>query len=223
MVYTRRYTAPPYNNSEILRYAGVSGASPEAERLLQDCLPDAESVLRYQVCWTELPLRCSDGQVDMGFAISTSSDLYTHLQHCESVLVFAATVGIGLDQLITRYSRTSPAKALLLQAIGAERIESLCDLFCSEIAAEKAAIGQTLTHRYSPGYGDLPLSFQQDLFRVLDCPRKIGLTLNESLLMSPSKSVTALMGVAAKSACLTHTASKCDTCPHTSCAFRRNK
>ena len=223
MVYTRRYTAPPYNTSEILRYAGVSGASPEAERLLQSCLPEAESVLRYQVCWAEFPLHCHNGNAEMGFAVPSSVDLYTHLQNCERVIVFAATVGIGLDQLIARYSRISPSKALLLQAIGAERIESLCDLFCSDIAAEKAAVGQGLTRRFSPGYGDLPLSFQQDLFRVLDCPRKIGLTLNESLLMSPSKSVTALMGVAAKSACLTHTASKCDTCPHTSCAFRRNK
>ena len=141
MVYTRRYTAPPYNNSEILRYAGVHGDSPEVEHLLQSCLSEAASVLRYQVCWAEFPLRYNDGQMDMGFATSTSADLYTHLQRCESIIVFAATVGIGLDQLIARYSRMSPSKALLLQAIGTERIESLCDLFCSDMAAEKSAAG----------------------------------------------------------------------------------
>ena len=57
------------------------------------------------------------------------------------------------------------------------------------------AEGVFLKPRFSPGYGDLPLSMQTDIFRVLDCPRKVGLTLNNSLLMSPSKSVTAIMGI----------------------------
>ena len=80
---------------------------------------------------------------------------------------------------------------MFFQAIGAERIESLCDAFCAEREAE----GLRLRPRFSPGYGDLPLELQRDLFRGLDCSRKIGLTLNESLLMSPSKSVTAIAGI----------------------------
>lgn len=52
-----------------------------------------------------------------------------------------------------------------------------------------------LKPRFSAGYGDLPLEVQKDIFRVLDCPRKIGLTLNDSLLMSPTKSVTAIVGI----------------------------
>lgn len=52
--------------------------------------------------------------------------------------------------------------------------------------------------RFSPGYGDLPINMQKDIFAALDCPRKIGLSLNESLLMSPSKSVTAIIGVSAR-------------------------
>ena len=77
-----------------------------------------------------------------------------------------------------------------MQALGAERVEALCDAFCAEFEGAKM--------RFSPGYGDLPLDTQRALFALLDCPRKLGLTLNESLLMSPSKSVTAIMGLAAK-------------------------
>jgi 5-methyltetrahydrofolate--homocysteine methyltransferase len=53
----------------------------------------------------------------------------------------------------------------------------------------------------------------------LDCNRKIGLTLNDSLLMSPSKSVTALIGVA-KTACR-HASEKCVLCYKTDCVFRK--
>ena len=58
------------------------------------------------------------------------------------------------------------------------------------------AEGIHFTDRFSPGYGDLPLDVQKNIFPLLDCERKIGLTLNESLIMSPSKSVTAFVGMA---------------------------
>ena len=112
--------------------------------------------------------------------------------------MFAATVGLELDRLIARHSRLSPARALALQAYGAERIESLCDAFLRNVQSECASEGITLRPRFSPGYGDLPLSFQRTLFETLDCARKIGLTLNESLLMSPTKSVTAIVGLTHK-------------------------
>ena len=81
---------------------------------------------------------------------------------------------------------------------------------------KKAAV--FLPPRFSPGYGDLPLSLQRDIFRVLDCPRKIGLTLNESLLMSPSKSVTAIVGLGhpRESSC----SGGCNQCSKTDCIYR---
>ena len=72
--------------------------------------------------------------------------------------------------------------------------------------------------RFSPGYGDLSLEMQRDIFRVLDCPRKIGLTLNESLLMSPSKSVTAIIGISGEE--YQQEKNKCGVCQNSDCAFR---
>ena len=74
-----------------------------------------------------------------------------------------------------------------------------------------------LRPRFSPGYGDLPLELQKDVFRVLDCPRKIGLSLNESLLMSPSKSVTAIIGIGKGDV---EAENKCSACEKTDCAYR---
>ena len=106
----------------------------------------------------------------------------------------------------------------MMQAIGAERIESLCDVFCEELSQELQEEGY-LTSRFSPGFGDLPLTIQHDVFRVLDCSRKIGLTLNESLLMSPSKSVTAFAGI---SRCRQSTSHDCSLCSLKACEYRRN-
>jgi cobalamin-dependent methionine synthase I len=95
-----------------------------------------------------------------------------------------------MDRLIAKYSSISPAKALMMQAIGTERIESLCNTFCRDVAANRM-----ITSRVSPGYGDIPMEMQRDIFVLLDCSKRIGITLSESLLMSPTKSVTAIFGV----------------------------
>lgn len=190
LVYTRRYAPPPWRQGEILRYAGVRGEMPELTALLRDCLREAEGELDYRVAYLVV-----DACVARGLAHAPSLALQKNLAGCGSAVLFAATVGIGIDRLIARYAPLSPTKALLFQAIGAERIESLCDAFEGEMAAEMAQAGRKTRPRFSPGYGDFPLEAQKDIFALLDCPRRIGLTLNESLLMSPSKSVTAIIGV----------------------------
>jgi cobalamin-dependent methionine synthase I len=94
-----------------------------------------------------------------------------------------------------RYKRLSAGKALCIQAIGSERAEAVCDMLCDDIKKEYAAQGYTPVARFSPGYADLPLSLQRDIFKALDCPRTLGITLSDGFLMSPTKSVTAIVGL----------------------------
>ncbi len=219
-VFVKNFPPPPFNKNEILRYAGAKEADDALNTLLEECLNETENIFSYSVCYREFPVSFCDGFIDLSFARTDSKNLAKNLDRCHSIVVFAATIGIGLDRLVARYTKISPARALLLNAIGAERIETLCDIFNEQIAEEKKAEGLFTVPRYSPGYGDLPLDFQKDIFSVLDCPRKIGLTLNSSLLMSPSKSVTALIGI---SHCdiknINHR--PCTLCNKADCAFRR--
>lgn len=194
-VFVRAYRAPDFDKKEILRYAGVRGDAPDLDALLQECLDEVESKLVYHICYREFDVAHYASHLDLGFIKTESAGLKKNLFGCESIVLFAATVGMEIDRLIARYATVSPTRSLLLQAIGAERIESLCDAFCREIAQEKAKVGFKTRPRFSAGYGDFPLEAQQEIFAALDCPRKIGLTLNESLLMSPSKSVTAIIGI----------------------------
>jgi len=195
IIHINTYSPTDYDRREILRYAGAKEGSAEITELLESCIKELGTQLTFKVCHTELPIHFNDNAIDLGFTVTESANLRKNLTGCESIIIFGATIGIAIDRLIARYNRLSPSRALMFQAIGAERIEALCDLFSAEISDIKSKEGKHTRPRFSPGYGDLPLDVQRDIFKLLDCPRKIGLTLNESMLMSPTKSVTAIIGV----------------------------
>lgn len=197
-IFIRSFDEPEYDKGEILRYAGIKENNIEMEALIDASVSEIREKLIYKVCFGEFPIAFLDNYIDLGFAKTDSEKLKINLHGCTKIVVFAATLGIELDRMIARYSRISPSKALILQAIGAERIEALCNSFCSDLANEKAIVGERLRPRFSPGYGDLSLDIQKDIFRTLDCPRRIGLTLCDTMMMSPSKSVTAIVGVMKK-------------------------
>ncbi len=181
---------PPPDKKEILRYCGVKGENKSTEILINECLLELSSNYKSLVCYSEYEITKTESGINLGFAKVDSKLLVGHLKNCKKIIVFAATVGIELDRFITKYSKISPSKALIFQAIGAERIEALCDVFEKQIIGK---YGKTVP-RVSAGYGDIPLTLQAEIFMALNPPKNIGLTLNESFLMSPTKSVTAIIG-----------------------------
>lgn len=193
-VFVKTYSLPAVDQREWFRYMGVRDANEEISALSETCLREAENCFFARVCYCEVPVIVKNGTVDLTVWNGESGLLRRRLENCDGAVVFAATVGLEIDRLVKKYSRTSPSKALCLQALGTERVEALCDLFCQEIKERMQKNGKQTTGRFSPGYGDLPLEMQTDIFRALDCARHIGVTLNDSLLMSPTKSVTAIVG-----------------------------
>ena len=218
MILKKQFDAPEWNVREIMRYARIRGADDSYRPLIEECMKEAGLSLSYRVCYTIAPLTRQEDMMSLGGIGICSDTISKAVKDAERVLLFAATVGAPFDLLIRKYSAVSPSKALIMQAIGAERVESLCDMFCADIDSQLCADGQRLTPRVSPGYGDIPLEMQRDLFAVLDCPRKIGLTLDKSLMMSPSKSVTAICGVVSKP--YDNIKSSCSRCGKTDCAYR---
>ncbi len=214
-IITKVYASPDFNRQEILRYAGVRESTPPIDALLDECLKEATGIFTYKVCYGRFPLVIKGDNVDLSFTKTVSRDLAKTLQNSDTFILFSATVGFELDRIIARYSRISPSKALMFQAIGTERIESLCDEFCCDIEKKFGNI----TPRFSPGYGDLPLEIQREFFAVLEPNRKIGLTLNNSLVMSPSKSVTAVVGIS--NCCEERIGHNCEKCNKENCSFRR--
>ncbi len=195
VVYIKNYSDIPINEREILRYAGVKKASEEILDLLRSSLEIAKDKLSYRLCYCELPVSICEDHVNIGDLHISSEDLKNNLCGCDSAILFAATLGNEFDRLIAKHSSLSPAKAVMLDAIGTERIEAIANTFNDEIKNESSLRGKKTAPRFSAGYGDLPLELQRDIFALLDPAKRIGLTLNQSLLMSPSKSVTAIIGV----------------------------
>ena len=186
---------PSPDTSEILRYMGCKSSDAEIDALIEKSLALCEGKVSSKVVFSELEIKRVGSRLDLGFALTDSHTLSKALDGCDGIILFAATVGIDIDRLMLKYGKVSPSLALSIQATGAERIEAICDEFCKEIKEKYALAGYAITPRVSPGYGDIPLSLQREIFRALSPEKNIGLTLNDSLLMSPTKSVTAIAGI----------------------------
>ena len=200
------------DSAEAARYLGVRGA---ADQELLDRIGTLASVLmetaRPRLVWRALPMNEENDYLIVGH------DLRKLLEGCTEIVLFAATLGSEAELLIRRAQLRDMAEALILDACAGSAIENVCDNFCADLAAQVAP--NYLTDRYSPGYGDLPLEHQKVLFSALNVTRRIGVTLTESGLMLPQKSVTAILGV---SPTLRAHRSACANCPmNGTCAFRK--
>ena len=190
---------------EVARYLGYSRfVSPDqnVSDLLEKAAQEMLAVMKPQAVFEIFDLTensvvsAGSTTVTLRFADITlqSRDLGRNLAGCSKVALLAATIGPQVDALIRRHSSLDPVYASILQATGAMYIEELVDLVNSEIKKIAAAQGLKTKPRYSPGYGDVPLQVQKDFFRLLPCTR-IGLTLMDTLIMAPEKSVTAFVGL----------------------------
>ena len=189
--------AIPFDEREILRYAMLPSFAPAPEELpLRECLKAAQGAAVCRAVWRRYPLMLDGEWTDLGFARTDSRDLRQHLEGCGEILLFACTAGAEMDRRIARAKLQSAAKGLLMHAIGAQQVEGGCDRLCLRLAEQFP--DRQLTDRYSPGYGDLPLEMQRDVMKALDCGRTVGIALTESLLMTPCKSVTAIIGMKEK-------------------------
>jgi hypothetical protein len=193
-VEVKTYSDAPVNYGEIMRYSGAKKPDDNLKTLIDDCLIECEkeNAVNFAVCFTETPVSVYGDETDFSVFTLKSKNLATAMRGAKSALVFACTVGMGIDRLIKKYTQLDPLKSLILQALGAERVETFIDLF---IADYEKSRGVKLSPRFSAGYGDLSLSAQRDIFGLLSPQKYLGLTLNDSLLMSPSKSVTAFAGI----------------------------
>lgn len=115
------------------------------------------------------------------------------LSGCEKAVLLLCTLGLSFDARLRAAQARSMAKAVILDACGSALVEQGCDLAEQEITQRFPAF--YLTDRFSPGYGDLPLSLQPQLCAALDAQRRLGVVVSDSMLMTPGKSVTAIIGL----------------------------
>ena len=112
-----------------------------------------------------------------------------------AALLLAVTLGPGVDAQIRRAGVGDIAAGVASDALGSALAEQAAEAAEAELRQWAARQGKYLTGRYSPGYGDWPLAVQPLLAAALDTARRAGLCVTENNLMTPRKSITAILGV----------------------------
>lgn len=215
------------DKNEVLRYLGYNGQeiSDTISEMIDKTSAEAEKAVTPRYCAVESPIsRSADGiRVNSCGMLLCGSDIAEHLKGCESVILFAASIGADIERRIRIYEAQDLTRAIIMDCCGSSLIESYCDLVCGSIAERLTERGLFPTSRFSPGYGDLPLSLQPEFLRALNAQRQIGLTCNEQFLMFPRKSVTAVIGLS-KTPVGGCSKIACDTCRmNSTCQSRKNK
>ncbi len=155
------------------------------------CENNLRRVLAPKYAYTKVSVEIkADNICDLGFGDIKSHDLAKALDGCKEAYILGVTIGIGADRLISRLSVTSPAESFITDALASAAAESLCDY-----ADNKLRGTGKKPFRYAPGYGDMPLSYQPAVLEALNADYTLGITLNSSSLMTPMKSITAIMGI----------------------------
>lgn len=225
---------------EALRYAGMGRAAddeidPRIDVFLEKAFSQLERMCRPRFTRKIFSLSASDGSLHFGGALDvTSRSLTVNLRDCEEVMLFSATLGAEADRLISQYSRRDISQGALMEAAATAFIEEYCDRCQAQLEEDLNKEKKTLRPRFSPGYGDFDIRHQKDMVNLLDLPRQIGVTLTDGGMLTPTKSVTAVMGIAhlaeggadgasgpkaQKHRCHVH---GCEACTKTDCIYRRN-
>lgn len=211
------------DRKEVVRYLGVRGQDPETY------MPEEIGSVEAEVLEAAEPRsvtrrvgvsRTAPGKVRIGDMDVRSADLYKNLKGCTAAWLMAATIGPAVDRLIRRYEIRSASRAMIAQAVSAAAVESYCDEINEALRERSREDGEYLRPRFSPGYGDFSLEHQRDMDRMLDLAKHTGIHLTEGLLMVPSKSVTAVIGISPDDTnCILQ---GCEACGREDCPYRRD-
>ena len=177
------------NRGELALRLGVSRGYDD--ELIRSCKKKLMDVIDYKCAYIRTDIDLSKENI-CGFDFMTidSSALYKNLAGCSEAFVFAVTTGIGVDRLLARLNVISPAEHFVTDALASAAADSFCGY-----AAGQLKQGLDCPPRFSPGYADLSLRFQVPLLDRLDAHGLLGITLDSAYLMTPVKSITAIMGI----------------------------
>ena len=161
----------------------------------------------------------ANGHLKIGQLDIESRNLKRNLKACKKVILLAATLGANVDRLLRKYSISDMARVVVIQACAAASLEEQLDVWQNEISGEFKKKDLYLRPRFSPGYGDFSIEHQEMFVQMLEASKKIGVTVTESMMLSPSKSVTALIGISKEAKLCT--VKGCEACSKLDCEFRR--
>ena len=161
---------------------------PSEDKKVYDCTERILNACKPRYCYAKTSVLLNDEECDLGFMRVKSVSLARFLKGCKGAYVLAFTLGIEADRLINTLGITSKAESFITDAVSSALAEAGMEYVCALLEGE-------LTGRFSAGYGDFVLSNQSKILDYLNADKLLGIKLSESCIMTPRKSVTAIIGV----------------------------
>lgn len=210
------------NQSEAIRYMGYGQNKPDEamQSVIDECEKKLLAVIDPKFVYKIFGLEFSDdGIAIVGTSlVLKGNSIKDHLKGCEKCVLYCATLSQGADKEIRMLEAVDMTKAMITDCLASAGIEQVCDEVDKIIKDVAGEYNQTW--RYSPGYGDLPIEIQTDFLQVLDAPKRIGLNTTASNILTPRKSVTAIIGLSKGE--ISQTRRGCLTCNlNKVCQFRK--
>lgn len=174
---------------EVLRYLGHEGQvlDEDINHRIDTFLKELSSEGKFVYEIFEIEKTKSIQVVDTILELEGAS-IQNILKNIDRVVLFAATLGHGVDQKSAKLNYQSATDMMLFDACASARIEVVLDEMTGEINGY-------LTPRFSPGYGDLSIEYQKTIIQILNAEKKLGIKVTDSFLMLPKKSVTGIIGI----------------------------
>ena len=181
---------------EVLRYLGAGANAPESlQAQVAELSARLSEAVQPRYIWRLFPIirECGSFVLPESGLTLAGHTAETMLSDCDRAVLLCCTLGAEFEALLRREQARDMARAAILDACGSALVEAGCDAAEQEIAQRFPQ--HFLTDRFSPGYGDLPLTLQPPLCTALDTRRRLGVHVTDSLLLNPAKSVTAILGL----------------------------
>ena len=196
-----------------LKYLGYQNQKIDDSffQLLDECLQEIDQMASFKVTYQSFPLSFDPLYIENAHINIHYPDLMELFQNCHEVIVIGCTLGIQIDRKLKCYSHLDMTKMTVFDAVASSYLEEKCDEY-----ENKHIIGKR-TFRFCPGYGHVPIELNKSLARVIDCQKKIGLTVQDSHILLPQKSMIGLIGLGDN-----QKVKSCKNCLHIKdCSFRK--
>ena len=175
-----------------LKYLGLK-ETPDEQQLLMvgSAMEEIKKVARPQFLHRFYPLHFDGSRyyvdADLNLDYKSTYGLFSR-KGSDCLCILVSTLGVAVDKRISRYKDTEPSRMVLLDACANSLIEVVTDEYQKKLDLKEE------TFRYAPGYGDVPLTMQRQIFDLIPEISKIGIELDACNMMHPFKSMTGLIG-----------------------------
>ena len=219
------------DEDEVLRYQGYSKnkikiPSEVILQIIREEITRSHNLFEPQGIYSSIKIKqisFSDGRADLknGFSLNFSNSIINLLKGTSYLVLGVVTIGSSLENKVSEFfTQGEYPRAISLDAVGTVAVESLSRYIRNLVCQEAKEQYFKTTRYFSPGYGDWDISQQKDIFKIIPT-NKIGVSLTESCMILPRKSLSWIIGIGKDIGMLSKEKDACKICKLKNCQYRK--